>query len=167
MRNAGFYIPHSAIRIPHFLLRLSSEGDEIVQVEHIENGLYVVPIRRQFLDRAAQEFATFIIGGTALELELAPSPNFKIGSLPMLANPSQNPGIRFSFFQKLEDILGAHPGKAYEALIEPAVEVVVASFAGEFSASFVQHAGKDHVSTERYARTARRALSEVDGVHSD
>jgi hypothetical protein len=85
----------------------------------------------------------------------------------MLANPNQNLGIRFSFFQKLEDIIGAHPGKVYEALIEPAVEVVVAGFAGELSASFVQHAGQNHVSTERYTRTARRPLSEIDGVHGN
>jgi hypothetical protein len=155
------------IGIPHFLSRFSSEGDEIVQVEHIENGLYVVPIRRKFLDRAAQEFATFIIRGAALELELAPSNNFKIGSLPVLANPGQNLGIRFSFFQKLEDIIGAHPGKVYEALVETAVEVVIASFAGDLSASFVQHPGQNHISAERYARTAWRAVSEVDGSHGD
>jgi hypothetical protein len=161
----AFRNPRSAIRI--FCSPFASKGDEIVQVEQIEDGLDVVPIRRKFLDRTAQEFATFIIRGATVELELGPSCNFKIGSFPMLANPNQNLGIRFSFFQKLEDILGAHPGKAGEALIEPAVEMVVASFAGELSASFVQHAGQDHVSTERYARTARRALSEVDGVHGD
>lgn len=162
MPDFTFRDPHSAFSSP-----FASEGDEIVQVEQIEDGLDVVPIRRKFLDRTAQEFATLIIRGATLELELAPSSNFKIGSFSMLANPNQNLGIRFSFFQKLEDILGAHPGKAGEALIEPAVEMVVASFAGELSASFVQHAGQDHVSTERYARTARRALTEVDGVHGD
>ena len=162
-------MPDFTLRTPRsaFLLRFSSEGDEIVQVEHIKNGLYIVPIGRKLLDRAAQELATFIIRGAALELELTPSGNFKIGSLPLLANPSQSLGIRFSFPQKPEDIIGAQPGKVYEALIETAVEVVVTSFAGELSASFVQHAGQNHVSTERYAGTAWRALSEVDGVHGD
>ncbi len=44
----GLRNPHSA-----FSLRRSPEGDEIVQVEQIENSLYVVPIRRKFLDRTA------------------------------------------------------------------------------------------------------------------
>ncbi len=115
----------------------------------------------------AQEFATVVIRRTALELELAPRCNLEIGTVTVFANPGQNLGIRFSFFQQMEDILGVQPGKPYEALIEPAVELIVADLAGELGASFIQHTWQDHVSTKSYARTAGRALSEVDRVHDD
>ncbi len=150
-----------------FSLRRSPERDKIVQIKQIEKGLYVVPIRRKFLHRTAQEFATIVIRRTALKLELAPRCNLEIGTFTVFANPGQNLGIRFSFFQEVEDILGVQPGKPYEALIEPAVELIVADLAGELSASFIQHAWQDHVSTKSYARAAGRALSEVDRVHDD
>src|SRR6266403_6342575 len=96
---------------PAFSLCRPPEGHKIVQIKQIENGLYVVPIRCKFLARTAQEFTTIVIRRTALELELAPRCNLEVGAVAVFANPGQNLGIRFSFFQEMKDILGLEPGK--------------------------------------------------------
>ena len=53
------------------------------------------------------------------------------------------------------------PRKAEEALIERAVEVILAVLAGDLGAAFVEHARQQHVTAEAGARAARWTLGEV------
>ena len=59
------------------------------------------------------------------------------------------------------------PTKSEDALVERAVVMILAVFAGDLGPAFVEHARQKNVTAEAEARTARRTLREVgsgDGV---
>ena len=67
-------------------------------------------------------------------------------------NPVENLAVAFALLQLGEQFLRIDAGEVKDVLIERAVEVILAAFAGDFGSAFVQHAGQQDIAAETGAR---------------
>jgi hypothetical protein len=144
--------------------RLPTETDEIIQLEHVRPGLDILARLGEFGDVSGEELHRLgvTIGAAPIHV-IAPLLDFPRRAFVFCVglNPFEGFAVAFAFLQFREQLLGVDPHEAEKALVQRAVEVILAVCPGERGAALVQTAWQERVAAKAGARAPRRAPREV------
>ena len=135
-------------------------ADVIVKVQQVEPGRDVLAVLGNFRMEFVEEGARFGVSRSTLFLHCRPGQNKSLvwfgfgGGI----DPLEDFPIAFAGGDLLFERFGFDAGKLEQALVHGAGVIVFAILSGDGRATFVEHAGQDHVAAQPHARTAGRSF---------